>query len=311
MWVNCSRENRATAHLVTISTWMVFALLSMAVAGSCRDSGRQAREVQVQVAAEPSPSFFRSRASWQKLIESVDHEFERRKSALQYSLEQFDGDCEIHLTRRQGGPDFRLSFFRDGVETGPLPWPGYAVFLARGSQLFYAGAFGSFAAYDLTNATGRWWSQPDCFHYLSGPRSSWYLVNMHLQNGRVVVVWRDIDDHVKIVDQATGRCMAQREIRDRKDEKIMILPSGYEPDIREFGEHDIALPKALAFGDLPASGTGSAGSGLGPLSTLVGATQTQDVDPFAPNFVRPNPPPRPKPIDWGVIRKEDPKKYWE
>jgi len=80
---------------------MVFALLSMAVAGSCRDSGRQAREEQVQVAAEPSPSFFRSRASWQKLIESVDYEFERRKSTLQYSLEQSDGDCEIHLTRRQ------------------------------------------------------------------------------------------------------------------------------------------------------------------------------------------------------------------
>jgi hypothetical protein len=288
------------------------AMLFLPLAIACSDASQPA----LSQGADETPderrvaSLFRSREYWQEFVERADYEVDRRKGTLQYSLEQFEGDCEIHLTSCSGDwwRSFTLEFVCNGRVTGPFHCREHSVFRARGNRLFCCQSCGFVMAFNLDDATGRWLSQSNC-----APRVSWrigqvYRTDMHLQDNVVVVAWNDFDDYMKVIDQTTGILLAQRQRKiEYVEPKIDILPEGNEPDIREFGRWNGAPPTSGDLSWCAMRGQASARPRL--LAAVFRATQEQSEDPFSRGYVDPKP--RPKPIDWEAIRKQDPKTYWK
>lgn len=291
--------------------WLEMAILFLPLVLACRDTSQlsPSQGVDETAGTRRVASLFRSREYWQEFVERADFAVDRRKGTLQYSLEQFEGDCEIHLTKRPEDWHFTLEFVRGGTVTGPFYCLGDAMFRGQDSRLFYVhGRYWSAGAYNLCHGTGLWFAYERVLWEGSHSFGSRTPANLWLQSGVVVMAWADIDgDYVRVLDQVTGECLAQHKMRDAGEPKINILPEGNEPDIREFGRWNDALPTSEDLSRCAMRGQASVTSSL--LAAVFGTTQEQSEAPFSRGYVDPKP--RPKPIDWEAIRKNDPKTYWK
>ncbi len=298
---------------VLYQPWFWIAMLFLPLAFACRDTSQSALSQGVDETAgtERVASLFRSRESWQEFVERADYEIDGRKGTLQHSLEQFEGDCEIHLTSHVGDwwRSFTLEFVRDGSVTGPFFCRRDAVFCGQGNHLFNTdGYLWSAHANSLCDGTGLWFAGAQVLRSGSQRFDSRTLVNLWLQTGVVVMVWVDIDgDYIQVLDQGTGECLAQHKMRDAGEPKINILPEGNEPDIREFGQRTDVLPASR--GLILRSDCGQSSMAWPFVAAVFGATKEQSEDPFSQGYVDPKA--RPEPIDREAIRKQTLKAYWE